>query len=96
MFNRISKLKEEKRYVEQLLVGAKKDYDSLNEVCVSLRVQIDTKKKVRFSDKDDVVTIPIIPTNTNTNSNTNTNTNTNTYHQKKKELDDSKVTISQN
>lgn len=57
MYTRISKIKEEKSYIEQLLVKAKKDYDALNEVCINLRCQVDARKgdkKVRFSDTDDV------------------------------------------
>ena len=57
MSTRISKIKEEKSYIEQLLVKAKKDYDALNEVCINLRCHVDAwkgDKKVRFSDTDDV------------------------------------------
>lgn len=62
---------------------AKKDYDSLNEACVSLRVQIDSKKdkKVRFNDKDDIL---IIPTTQNSHGN-----------QKKKEVEKETVQINQ-
>lgn len=57
MYTRISKIKEEKSYIEQLLVKAKKDQDALNEVCINLRCHVDARKgdkKVRFSDTDDV------------------------------------------